>query len=226
MASGVTASNLPELGFLPAGTGNAAVRAFRLGTDPHSVARSLATADAIPVDVGVARHQGGERAFLLWCGVGWDAVIIHALDSARTGFMGVSGLLGRSPQVLSAVARYAQPPINAQVGRSSFGVFSSVIIANVGEIAFRGLVAEAADPCDGQFDVVGVPRGSLLGSVRLGIRMLTSSLTSARGVRHALSGRVTLETDGEVPFQLDGEPVGMLPVTVTLTPGAVRFLLT
>jgi len=37
---------------------------------------------------------------------------------------------------------------------------------------------------------------------------------------------VTLRSDGDVPFQLDGEPVGRLPVEITLLPGAVRLLKT
>ena len=56
--------------------------------------------------------------------------------------------------------------------------------------------------------------------------MLTSSLTRAKGVRHTLGTRMRLDSDGQVPFQLDGEPVGMLPATVRLVRGAVRLLLT
>ena len=226
MSTGSVGPRLPELGFLPAGTANAAVQAFRLGSDPVSLARALTDAEARPLDVGMVRHEGGERAFLLWFGAGWDAVVIDTLNTSRSGFMGVSGLFGHVPQMFRALSGYDQPPITADVDGSSFGTHASVVVANVGEVAFGGLVTDGADPSDGRFDVVGIPHLSVLKGIRLGFQMMTSSLTRSAAVKHELGAQIVLQSDGEVPFQLDGEPVGALPATVTLVPGAVRFLFT
>jgi diacylglycerol kinase (ATP) len=226
MRSGLGPSDLPELGFLPAGTVNVAVRAFRLGSNPDSVATALVNAESIPLDVGMVRHEGGQRAFLLWFGAGWDAVIIHALNSKRSGLMGVTGLIGRAPQVLSAIFRYDQPQITSELDGTAFGAHHSVMIANVGPIAFGGMINHAADPGDGQFDVVGLPRATILRSIGLGFRMLVSDLTRSITVRHTQGSFVTLQADGDVPFQLDGEPVGVLPASVTLMHGAVHLLKT
>ena len=224
--TGRQADELPELGFLPSGTGNAAVRAFGLASDPAVVAEALTHGQSRPVDVGVVCHEGGERSFLLWFGAGFDAVVIRALNATRAGLMGISGLLGNAPRVASALASYGAPRIQADVDGSSLGVCSSVIVANVGEVAFAGVVAEDANPFDGHFDVVGIPPARALRLARLGAHMLTSSLSRAEGVRHRLATQVTLTADGDVPFQLDGEPVGTLPATVKLRKGAVRFLQT
>ena len=179
-----------------------------------------------PVDVGVVSHAGGERAFLLWFGAGYDAVVIRALNETRTGLMGMSGLLGKAPRVVSALAGYGAPRIDAEVEGSSVGIWSSVVVTNVKEIAFGGVLAQDADPFDGQFDVVGIPQAGVPGLVRLVARMLTSSLAGAEGVRHRTATRVALRSEGEVPFHLDGEPVGILPAVATLRCGAVRFLKT
>jgi len=226
MGSGIPFPELPELGFLPAGTGNAAIRAFGFSSDPGEVARSLPEAESRPVDVGIVSYEGGERPFLLWFGAGFDAVVMEALNTSRTGMMGVSGLLLRLPRFLGALGRYAAPRIDMEVDGSSFGVASSVILANVKEVAFGGVVAETADPFDGVLDVVAAPPGSRLNIVRLGFHMLTSSLRRAHGVRHSMGTRVRLDSDSRVPFQLDGEAVGQLPATVRLERGAVRLLLT
>lgn len=226
MKAGLAPADLPELGFIPAGTANAAERAFGLASDPESVATTLSDATSIPVDVGMVRHEGGQRAFLLWCGAGWDAVIIDALNATRSGLMGVSGLIGHLPQVLSAVTRYQQPQISAEVDASEFGRHSTVIIANVGPIGFGGRVTDDADPGDGHFDVVGVPPLTALNWTRFGFRMMASTLAHARGVRHSPGSHITLRADGRVPFHLDGEPVGILPAKVTLMHGAVRLLKT
>ena len=226
LATGRSAQELPELGFLSAGTANAATQAFRFSSDPDAVASSLREVRSRPVDVGVVSHVGGERPFLLWFGAGYDAVVIDALNASRTGLMGVSGLLGNSPRVLSALGGYAAPPIEMEVDGASFGSASSVIVANVREVAFGGVVAEGADPFDGQLDLVAVRLGFRLDLVRLALSMFTSSLARAKGVRHTPGTRMKLNSHGQVPFHLDGEPVGMLPAAVRVKKGAVRLLLT
>lgn len=220
------AEALPELGFLPSGTANAAVRAFGFGSDPGIVAKSLANVNVRPVDVGVVSYAGGMRPFILWFGAGFDAVIIDALNTSRTGLMGIAGLVRNVPHVLGAVGRYPAPAIEIEVDGSGFGDASSVVLPNVAEVAFRGIIAEFADPFDGQLDVVAIPAVSKARLARLGLSMLTSSLHRARGVRHTRGNRIRLRSEGEVPFQLDGEPVGTLPVDVWLKCGAVRLLLT
>ncbi len=226
MALGRTAEALPDLGFLPSGTANAAVRAFGFGSDPSLVARSLSDVAVRSADVGVVSYSGGARPFLLWFGAGFDAVVIDALNASRTGLMGMAGLVRNTPQVLGALRRYPGPDIELEVDGSEFGVASSVVLPNVAELAFGVVVAETADPFDAQLDVVAAPVISKLRLARLGLSMLTSSLHRARGVRHTLGSRIRLRSEGEVPFQLDGEPVGKLPVEVRLKRGAIRLLLT
>jgi len=93
-------------------------------------------------------------------------------------------------------------------------------------VAFGGILTETADPFDGQLDVVAVPPGSKAKLIRQGLSILTSSLARAKGVRHTVGTQMKLNSPGRVPFQLDGEPVGMLPATVRLKRSAVRLLLT
>jgi diacylglycerol kinase family enzyme len=226
MSTGAPADELPELGYLPAGTANAAVRAFRVSSDPGAVARALPGAASVRLDVGQVRFDGGERAFLLWCGAGWDAVVIEALNADRSGLMGVSGMLGHVPEVLRALSAYDQPPVSAAVDGSDFGSHSSVLVANVGDIAFGGMVAEGVDPLDGRLDVVGVPPLSVPRTLHLGFLMMTSSLARSPRVRRGAGTRVELRGEGQIPMQIDGEPVGTLPATVTVAPGAIRFLKT
>ena len=67
------------------------------------------------------------------------------------------------------------------------------------------------------------PWHQLLG---LGLRLVTSSLSSGRGARHQLAKQVRLSADEAVPVHLDGEPVGSLPISVRPQAGAIRVLFT
>ena len=214
----------PALGFLSGGTANVATRAFGFTRDPVELARALPGAVGRPVDVGIARIGGEERPFLLWCGAGIDAVVIDRLNSARTGRMGVTGLALKAPRVLAALARYSGAKVQATADGAPMPPAASVILANVGAIAFGGTVHAGASPFDGQVDVVAIDRATPLDLVGLGARLLLSSLTSARGVAHCLATTVELRSEGEVPVQIDGEPVGHLPVSVRVERGGIRLL--
>jgi len=179
----------------------------------------------IAVAKGVVSHAGGDRPFLLWFGAGYDAIVIDALNTERTGFMGIAGLVRKSPAVFRALHRYRAPDITIRNGGSVEETAASVILANVAQMAFGGTTSPAADPCDGRLDLLAAPRAGTAGVAVMAFRMLTSSLAQAAGVRHSQTTRVTLEAEGDVPFHLDGEPVGMLPVEVGLEPAAVRLLI-
>lgn len=220
------ADDLPSLGFLPSGTANAATSAFGFSPFPDEMVRALARVMERPVDIGMVSFEDGDRPFLLWCGAGFDAVLIDQLNRARSGRMGISGLLRNTPRVVRALARYSAPPIQAEINRTRVREAASVIVTNVREMAFGGTVANTADPFDGHLDVVAVNSASKLRMVGLGLRMLTSELTGGHGVWHEPAAHVRLSATGAVPVQLDGEPVGRLPITVRVKPGAIRLMMT
>lgn len=226
MRIGTGAHDRPELGFLPAGTANVAVQAFGFVQNPAAAVKFFLETDSRPVDVGVARFNDGERAFLLWLGAGFDAVVIDALNASRTGRMGLPGLIYGLPRMTAALGRYAAPPISVSVDGAFLGVAASVILANVRVMAFGAVVDGSADPFDGRLDVVAVPPGSRLNLLRLVRHMMTSGLSTLHGVRHRSGIRIRLAADDRVPLQLDGEPAGVLPAAVRLERGAVRLLLT
>lgn len=218
------AADLPALGFLPSGTANAAVRAFGFSSDPIVAARSFSTTEGRLADVGIVRFESVERPYLLWFGAGYDAVMIGTLNDQRTGRMGIGGLTRHTPAVLRAIAQYPAPEIEVVEGGVVEARASSVILANVGRVAFGGAVVDTADPFDGRLDLVALPRASKWRLATMGLRMLTSSLHRARGATHRMASEVRLHSDGRVPCQLDGEPVGTLPATVRVQPGAIRLL--
>jgi diacylglycerol kinase (ATP) len=174
--------------------------------------------------VGIVSNHGGERPFLLWFGAGYDAIVIDALNRKRTGLMGIAGILRRSPGVLRAVHRYEAPEITIGVDGSESSTAASVILANVGVMAFGGTLVDTADPYDGRLELLTVPRSGTARVAALCLKMMTSSLERAPEVSHQGTSWVRLDSEGEVPFQLDGEPVGTLPVEVRVEPGAVRLL--
>lgn len=218
--------DIAALGFLPAGTANGACRAFGLTTEPEVAAASLGEGRTLVVDVGIARHEGGERPYLIRFGAGLDAAVLEELNASRTGMMGFLGLFQNLPRIVEVMKAYDDPAISIEVDGQPFGSAASVVLPNVADVGLNATVAEDADPSDGVLDVLAVPIPSKWDIVRLGLRMVASSLASAPEVRTTRGRLVRLTSEGEVPFQIDGEPVGTLPVEVELVPSAIRLLLT
>ena len=223
--TGVSAERIPALGFLASGTANVATAAFGFPAKPLAAAAALEDAVPRPVDIGVVSYAGGERPFLLWFGAGYDAIVIDALNSTRTGPLGLLGLARGLPSVIRAVHRYPAPEITVRVANENDRQGGSVVIANIAEMGLGGIATRAADPHDGHLDLLTVPRVGTLGIGSLCMRMMVSSLDSAPSVRHASVTRARIESDGVVPFQVDGEPAGTLPAEVRVKPRAVRLLL-
>ena len=214
------------LGFLPAGTANGACRAFDLATEPAEAAASLANPETMPVDVGTARHEGGERHYLIRFGAGLDAAVLEELNASRSGMMGFLGVFRNVPRIIRVMRAYDDPDIAVEVDGEPFGRGASVVLSNVAEVGLAATVDEEADPSDGLLEVLTVPMPSKWDIVRYGLRMVASSLASAPEVRKTRGRVVRLTSEGDVPFQADGEPVGRLPVEVELTHAPVRLLLT
>lgn len=220
------ADGIAALACLPSGTANGASRAFGLTTEPAVAARALADPETLEVDVGLVTHEGGERPYLIRFGAGLDAAVLEELNSSRTGVMGFLGLARSLPRIVEVMKGYSDPQIAIEVDGESFGTAASVVLPNVAEVGLQATVVEDADPSDGRLEVLAVSMPSKWSIVKLGLRMVASSLASAPEVRKTRGRRVRLTSQVDAPFQIDGEPVGTLPVEVELVPGAIRLLLT
>ncbi len=215
-----------ELVFLPAGTGNAARRAFRMSSNPRTVADALSDARWIDVDVGVLHQGTAERRFLLWLGAGLDAVLIKSINEERTGPVGPEGLLRSFPRVARAVRDYQPGRIKVDAGNGVAGICEGVIVANVAAIPFAGGLGGGIGPEDGELDVIQIPPLPLLGKLVLAAHLVAGQLVRKKGIRHTRSKEVTLDASSPVPVQVDGEPAGYLPARVSVIKGAIRLLRT
>ena len=54
--------------------------------------------------------------------------------------------------------------------------------------------------------------------------LYSGALYSHPKVRHWRAARVRVESEGEVPVELDGEPVGTLPLEIQVLPRALLFM--
>jgi diacylglycerol kinase family enzyme len=85
-------------------------------------------------------------------------------------------------------------------------------------------VVDQADATDGLFDLCTYSRGGVWPSLQLAVAARLGCHRRLAGCRQYRASRVCLESDRPVPYQLDGDPGGHLPVELEVIPQRLCFL--
>ncbi len=208
------------LTFLPAGNSNLLAVYFRLSKNPEVLCRTIAAGLLARIDAG----QANGRLFSLMASCGLDAEVVQRLHERRTGHISLSTY---GMPILKGIAGYGYPELRIQWdGECRAPALRArwLFVFNLPCYGGGVRIAPQADGSDGLLDVCGFRRGRLwpglwyLATVLAGQHRRLGCCTTHR-VRRL---RITSET--EVPYQLDGDPGGTLPLEIQVLPGRLTLL--
>ena len=215
----------PMLGVVPAGSGNDLARSLGLPLAPLD-ALPVALGDRTrPLDLGLASCDGARRHFHAAGGTGFDAQVAFTMAGKRRRWQ--RGRAGYFMSTLNELRRYRNRELRirlatAEGARQLEGRFLFVAFAN-GPFYGGGMqICPDASNRDGMLDVC------LVGDIsRLGALKELPGIYRGAHVHHPLVELVrVLEMRIEGPpdsrVHLDGEPLGMLPVEVSIRPAALQ----
>ena len=215
-ASSVRTPVLP----LMLGTSNSLARELKM---PSSLDGAVALLDGSrrrSLDLGEVTWPGaGRRLFFLCTGAGLDAWAAHRLARARRGGTSFAAWTARA---VEGFFRYRFPEISVSVDGRELAPARTVVIANLRTYGGPLVMADGASPEDGKLDVVcmrGEWRPELLKFLWASWR---ARISKTRGAEIVQGTRVELAGE-KVPFELDGDPAGTLPVRIKILPGAAVF---
>jgi YegS/Rv2252/BmrU family lipid kinase len=205
------------LGIVPAGRGNDFARSLCLRSAPAAVAATLLRARPRRVDVITV----GGRVVVGSVYAGVDSLASEIVDRSHRlprpvqyPYAALRSLLTAPPTVYDIV-------VDGEAHR--FEAFTTVV-ANSGYYGAGMHIAPDAAVDDGVLDVVVLPAASRLRLVRSLPRLYAGTHVSLPGVVVLRGREVTVEADGPVVAYGDGERLGPLPVTATVTPAALQVL--
>jgi diacylglycerol kinase (ATP) len=210
-------------GILPAGTANVLANELGFSNRPDHAATQLLDATPVRIALGVLERPGrARRHFVLMAGVGLDARIVYELDLDLKGKLGkLAYWHGGFRQLGRPVPRF-HLSVNGAQYCASFALITRV--RNYGgdfEIARRIRLT------DDDFEVVVFQNHQWQDYLRFFGAVMTNRLHSTSGVAitRAKQVQVNVPEDQRIYLQIDGEPVGVLPATLSTVPDALTLLI-
>jgi YegS/Rv2252/BmrU family lipid kinase len=210
------------IAILPLGTENLLAKYLHSTSDARKLAKVVADGLAVTIDAG----QAGERLFLLMVGVGFDAEVVRRMHEQRRG--GHISHLSYTKPIFDAVRNYQYPELKVYCrdaeGNTQESTARWVFVVNVPRYAGGLEISPDALATDGLLNVCTFREGSLfnglvyLSGVMFGQHTQWNDFTTVR------ASEVRIVADEPVPYQLDGDPGGFLPVDIKILPNRLTML--
>lgn len=213
-----TEADVPVTVF-PLGTANLLAGYFHIECDPLAMARTLVEGVTVSLDAGTANG----RVFLLMAGCGFDAEVVGRLHRQRNG-KHITQWTYAGP-IIAALRSYRYPllriyhestpgtlwPSPPQLARWAF-------LVNLPCYAGGLQLAPDAVGTDGLLDVCTFGSGSFWHALRYLSYVKLRRHRELPDFKSSLAARVRIESDEPVPYQLDGDPGGFLPLSIEVLP--------
>ena len=174
------------------------------------------------VDLGEVSSAGGTRAFLGIASVGFDSEVQERALVSRLP-LGQLVYLGAA---LATVSGWRPARFRGQVDGVPLALTGwTFAVSNSGTYGAGMRLAPAASVVDGLLDVVTVGAISRTRFLRALPDLFRGTHVRRPGIAVQPARRVELDADRPFRVFADGDPVGVLPCTLTVRAGALRVLL-
>jgi diacylglycerol kinase (ATP) len=209
---------------LPLGTENLIAKYFGL-RNAELVARAVIEGNVARLDAG----RAGGRLFLLMISCGFDAEVICSVHKRRTGHIWRGAYVW---PIFSVICKHRYPPLTVSIQNGDAGEPSQtqtpwIQAFNVPSYAFGFRFCPTGEASDGLLETITYPGCGFWNMLRYyGCAWLNfSKLIGDRRVELARRITIRCDTMEDVPYQLDGDFGGYLPVEVEVVPGRLTLVL-
>jgi diacylglycerol kinase (ATP) len=238
VVNGVLASGKKdvELGIIGQGTGGDFLRSVGIEHRLDRYLSAIRGGKTRKVDVGHARYTrpdgtAGERYFVNVISAGMGGLVDRYVATSSRALGGKAAYFVASARALLASR---EGHLNVEVTRGAsverHRIATYMIAVCNGRYFGSGMkVAPMAEIDDGRFEIVSVGAPSKLGfALTSGTSIYSGAHLQKPGVLHMPCDKVTMDLENEQArsvflIDLDGEPVGGLPLTIELRRGAVSL---
>lgn len=204
---------------LPLGTMNVWARELGLPLQVRAAASALLEWQVHPIDLG--RADG--RYFLLMAGIGFDAAITAGIQPAVKRRLGALAYVLRGiEEVLRIRGTRVRLVIDGKVVK---GRILMIVIGN--SQLYGGLVriTPRARIDDGLLDVCVMKGDNFASALRHAFNILRQRYTLDPEIEYYRAHTIEILSRAALPVQVDGDSIGVTPMTFEVAPGSLQALL-
>lgn len=203
---------------MPMGTENLVARQFGFTRSAEQVVRTIRQGQVRSIDTGLANG----KLFLIMATSGFDAEVVRRLHLTRRGHIRrLSYLL----PILRAIRNYSFPKLRVRVDGGDAIECAWAMVFNLPQYGGKLLIEPGAKDDDGVFDLIAFRSGSVFSGLRYVAEIwLGRHLNDATVVRRR-GQTIEIEADAKVPFQLDGDYAGKLPLRIEMLSRSIRLIM-
>ncbi|MCY2988616.1 MAG: diacylglycerol kinase family lipid kinase [Planctomycetota bacterium] len=203
---------------LPLGTENLLAKYLHVTAEPARICQIIREGAVVQLDAG----QANDRIFLLMVGCGFDAEVVRRVHQARTGHI---RRLTYAQPILASIRSYQYPELRIHCGQPESPIRAKWAFAfNLPRYAGGLGLAPWADGSDGLLDVCAFTRGSLWHGLRYLLGILLRRHRTWRDCVTLQTEWLKVASEAPVPYQLDGDFAGYLPVEIRVLPKRLTLL--
>ena len=221
----LVASRLPAgvpVALFPLGTENILAKYLQQVCDPATAARRILRGAAVRLDGGCANG----RLFMLIAGCGFDAEVVRRVHRLRTGHI---HYMSYAKPILDVIRSYQYPELRlycdpkegaAEEPCMTAPLWSGrwIFVTNLPRYIIGLSLVPQANAADGLLDVCAFRAGSFWHGLRYLMGVALHQHLNWADVQAWQLQKLRIEADVDVPYQLDGDPGGNLPVTIEVLP--------
>ena len=206
------------LAILPLGTENVLAKQLGFNHDIKQLIHRIISSKTFSLDAGEANGQ----LFLAVASVGFDAEVVRLLSARRTGHIDHTTWIR---PILQALGGYQFPKIRVRTEGNEKAIHTRwAFIFNVPRYALGLRFVAESDCADGRLDLCCFRGGRWWNGLRYFVGVLFGWHRAWRDTHVEQVTQISIESDEPVPYQLDGDPGGELPVTIRVLPGRLTFV--
>lgn len=203
---------------MPLGTENLLARQFGHRAAAESVFQTIRCGASHRIDAGIA----GGRLFLIMATSGFDAEVVRAMHLTRQGHIRRHNYFN---PIVRAMRLYPFPTIQLRVDGEQTIECRWAMVFNLPQYATGLSIEPDAIGHDGLLDVIAFRGGSIYTGLKYLAGIKTGRHRSFGDVIRRRGASIELAASDRVPYQLDGDYVGRLPLKIETLPERVQLLL-
>ena len=212
------AGEVPQLGFLPMGTGNSFLRDFTDEGAEHSI-KALIEQRKRPCDVVRLEHRGGVLHYINILSIGFVADV-NGLRARRFSAWGEVGYIFA---VVTTVAGLHSRAFPMKADGAEFDR-DPMVFASFNNSRFTGgkmMMAPDADTADGLIDLIRVGPLGRFNLLLTFPKIFKGTHVQNRAVTTSKVKTIEFEVEDEIDIMIDGEADRVIPTRLEVLPGAL-----